>query len=88
MQEVHTHFPIKMEVKGGKILMHSFAGEKKPRSANIVSNVKVEVKGSNIIISGSNVEDVTQTAANVRLATHIKKLDNRIFQDGVYISEE
>ena len=88
MQEAHTHFPIKMEVKGNKVYLNSFAGEKKPRVADIVGNVKVEVKGANITISGADKEAVSQTAANIRQVTRIIGLDNRIFQDGVYILEE
>ena len=87
MQAVYTHFPIRIEVKGDKVYLHSFAGEKKPRVARIVPNVTVEVKGSTIIISGTSKEDVGQTAANIRQATRIVGLDNRVFQDGVYLEE-
>lgn len=88
MQEAHTHFPIKMEVKGNKIYLSSFTGEKKPRVADVIGNVKVEVKGANLTISGTDKEAVSQTAANIRQVTKVIRLDNRVFQDGVYILEE
>jgi len=36
-------------------------------------------------VKGVSVEDVGQTAANVEQATRIKRKDQRIFLDGVYI---
>ena len=60
-------------------------GERSPRIAKIVGKCKVTVEGDDIIVKGVSVEDVGQTSANVEQATKIKRKDQRIFLDGVYI---
>ncbi|MEM1724893.1 MAG: 50S ribosomal protein L6 [Thermoplasmata archaeon] len=82
---VYAHFPIKVNVKGKEILIENFLGEKRPRKAKIFGNVKVEVKNDIVIVSGINIEEVGQTAANIEKATKIKNYDPRVFQDGIYI---
>ena len=56
--------------------------------AKIRGDVKVEVKGDDIAIEGINLQDVSQTAANIEQATKIRKKDQRVFLDGIYISEK
>ena len=62
--------------------------EKTPRKAKILGDTKVEVKGQEVIVSGSNKEDTGQTAANIETACRLNKYDRRIFQDGIYIQEK
>ena len=50
--------------------------------------MKVEVKGKDIIVSGINLEDVSQTAANIEQATRLTGRDRRIFYDGIYVYEK
>jgi len=80
----YAHFPITIEVKGNIVFIKNFLGEKNPRKAKICGNSKIEVKGQEIIISGPSLEDVSETAANLRRATRIKEKDGRVFQDGIY----
>src|SRR3989344_2179281 len=47
----NIHFPMNVKVQGDKIIIKSFLGETTERVAKILSNVKVEVKGNEIIIS-------------------------------------
>jgi large subunit ribosomal protein L6 len=82
---VYAHFPISVKTKGDQILVENFIGERSPRVAQIVGNCKVTIDGDDIIVKGVSVEDVGQTSANVELATKIKRKDQRIFLDGVYI---
>ncbi len=82
---VYAHFPMKVSVKGKEILIENFMGEKSPRKAYIKGDVKVEVKGDTVTVTGINIEDVGQTAANIERATRIKDYDPRVFQDGIYI---
>ncbi|MEM1689351.1 MAG: 50S ribosomal protein L6 [Candidatus Hadarchaeales archaeon] len=85
---VYSHFPIKVEVKGNKVLIHNFLGEKYPRVAEILEGVTVRVEGDEIIVSGIDKEAVGQTAANIEQATVVRYRDRRIFQDGCYITEK
>ncbi len=82
---VYAHFPMKVSVKGNEVIIENFMGEKSPRKTYIKGDVKVEVKGDTVTVTGINIEDVGQTAANIERATRIKDYDPRVFQDGIYI---
>jgi len=82
---VYAHFPISVRVKGREVLIENFMGEKKPRVAKIVGDVKVEVEGDDVVVRGPCLEDVGQTAANIELSTRVKNKDPRVFLDGIYI---
>ena len=84
LKVVYAHFPISVKTKGDQILVENFVGERSPRVAKIVGDCKVSIEGDDIIVKGVSVEDVGQTAANVELATKIRRKDQRIFLDGVY----
>jgi large subunit ribosomal protein L6 len=85
MKTVFSHFPIKSSVEGNQLVIQNFLGERAPRRANILENVKIEVKGENIILTGIDKETVGQTAANIERTTKVKNKDIRVFQDGIYI---
>ena len=84
MKSVHAHFPITVEVKGQTITINNIIGERVPRIAQIAGATKVEVKGQNVRIYGPSLDDVSQTAANVRKACRMRNKDTRVFQDGLY----
>ncbi len=85
---VYSHFPINVELNGNEIIIKNFFGEKKPRKAKIKGDVKVEIKGKDIIVSGINLDDVSQTAANIEQATRLTGRDRRVFYDGIYVYEK
>ncbi len=87
MKVVYSHFPIQLKTEGNLVTIGNFLGEKKARKANIRGNTKVTIKGDQVIINGINREEVGQTAANIRMATKIKRFDPRVFQDGIYLVE-
>ena len=84
----YSHFPMNVEVQGDKVIIKNFLGEKHPRQSQIVGTAKVTVKGQDITVEGIDKEDVGQTAANLVLATKIKKRDPRVFQDGIFVAEK
>jgi len=45
------------------------------------------VKGEDVIVQGLDIEDVSQTAANIERATKVKRKDPRVFLDGIYVYE-
>lgn len=85
---VYSHFPLNVQVKGSRIEINNFLGEKKPRIAQVYGKVKVEVKGKEMILTGTNLEEVSQTSANIEQATRIKNKDRRIFQDGIFLTSK
>jgi large subunit ribosomal protein L6 len=83
---VFAHFPISVKIKGQEVHIENFFGERSSRVSKIVGKeTKVEVQGDDILITGPNIENVSQTAANIESSTRIKNKDSRVFLDGVYI---
>lgn len=83
----YSHFPcsVRVDEKNQMLFVENFLGERAPRKATIQANVKVEVKGDDVIFIGSDKESLGQTAANIKRACRIRKKDPRVFQDGVYL---
>jgi len=84
---VFSHFPISVKVKDKTVLIENFTGERNPRKARIVGNVQVKILSEDMIVQGINLEDVSQTAANIEQATKVKRKDPRVFLDGIYVYE-
>jgi large subunit ribosomal protein L6 len=84
---VFSHFPISVKLKDKTVLIENFTGERSPRRAKIIGNVQVKIQSEDVIVQGIDLEDVSQTAANVEQATKVKRKDPRIFLDGLYIYE-
>lgn len=80
-----SHFPMTVNSDKNILIIKNFLGEKVPRKAKLYPDVKVDIIGDIIKITGSNKESVGQTAANIEVATKIKKRDRRVFQDGIWI---
>ncbi|HVC58649.1 MAG TPA: 50S ribosomal protein L6 [Candidatus Acidoferrales bacterium] len=88
MRIVFAHFPINIEIKGAKLNINNMIGERVPRISKIVGTTKIEVKGQAVRLYGTSLDDVSQTAANIRLACKIRNKDSRVFQDGLYYEIE
>jgi large subunit ribosomal protein L6 len=88
LKSVFMHFPMSVKVQGNKVVVTNFLGEKAPRTANIVSGTKVEIKGDELIVTGNDRESVGQTSANIESATKIQSRDRRVFQDGIFITSK
>jgi large subunit ribosomal protein L6 len=83
---IFAHFPISVKVKGKEVHVENFFGERASRVARIIGEAtKVTVAGEDVIVQGPNLEDVSQTAANIELSTKTKGKDQRVFLDGLYI---
>jgi len=84
---VFSHFPISVKVKGKTVLIENFTGERSARKAKIMGDTQVKVRSEDVIVQGINLEDVSQTAANIEQATKVKRKDPRVFLDGIYVYE-
>jgi len=86
MKVVFAHFPVTVKVSGRQVIIENFQGERAPRTTRIVGNTRVIPKGGDeVVVTGAVLTDVTQTAANIELATKIKNKDHRVFLDGIYV---
>jgi large subunit ribosomal protein L6 len=84
---VFSHFPISVKVQGKTVLIENFTGERRARKAKILGDAQVKVQSEDIIVQGVNLEDVSQTAANIEQATKVKRKDPRVFLDGIFVYE-
>jgi len=84
---VFSHFPITVKLKERTVSVDNFTGERSPRVARIIGDTKISIKEDDIIVQGTNLDDVSQTAANIEQSTKIRRKDPRVFLDGIYIYE-
>ncbi|MFW5977508.1 MAG: 50S ribosomal protein L6 [Candidatus Nanoarchaeia archaeon] len=82
------HFPMNVSVKGNTLEVKNFIGEVVPRTLTIQSDVKVGVKGEEIVVTGIQKEKVSQVAASIEKLTRRNGFDKRTFQDGIYITQK
>lgn len=88
LRVVYRHFPMSLQVRGDKVMISNFLGERKPRQARILPGVKVDISGQDVLVTGADKEAVGQTAANLEQATRLSKRDRRKFEDGIFIIEK
>ena len=83
---IYSHFPITVSSKDSTVEIKNFLGEKGMRKADILGTCNIQLEKDIIKVSGINVEDVGQTAANIERACKLRRRDRRIFQDGIFLS--
>jgi len=88
MEVFYSHFPMKVRVEDGDVVIENFLGEKAPRRTTIHGDTEVSVDGEELTLSGSDIEAVGQTAADIEQLTRVTDKDIRVFQDGVYITQK
>jgi large subunit ribosomal protein L6 len=88
MEVFYAHFPMDVDTQGGEVVIENFLGERAPRRAEIVGDTQVQIDGEELTLSGPSKEDVGQTAANIEQLTRVTGKDQRVFQDGVYITKK
>ncbi|KAG2491764.1 hypothetical protein HYH03_009925 [Edaphochlamys debaryana] len=93
MRLVYAHFPININIEnqGKKVEIRNFLGEKRVRVVNMLDGVKIArsdgVKDE-LVLSGSDLENVSRSAALVSQSCRVRVLDIRKFLDGIYVSEK
>jgi large subunit ribosomal protein L6 len=88
MEVFYSHFPMQVKVEGDEVVISNFLGEKSPRRTPVRGDTEVEVDGEEVTLTGSDIEAVGQTAADIEQLTRVKDKDTRVFQDGVYITSK
>jgi len=82
------HFPMTVGLKGTTFEIKNFIGEKIPRTTNVLEGTTVKVDGSDITVESIDKEKAGQMAASIEQLTRRPGFDKRIFQDGIYMTEE
>ena len=92
LEACNVHFPMTAKLENNRLIISNFLGERTFRIAEILPGVSVEVKEQKspanpfkLMVRSHNREAAGQTAANIEKATHVKKRDRRVFQDGIFI---
>lgn len=86
MRIMYTHFPITVTHSGNEVQVKNFFGEKAARTSKVVGKTEVKIDKENITLTGINVEEIGQTAANLERACKLTGRDRRIFQDGIFLT--
>ncbi|MFH1915896.1 MAG: 50S ribosomal protein L6 [Nanoarchaeota archaeon] len=82
------HFPMSINVKGKTFEVKNFIGESVPRTLKIKEGADVTVNGDEVIVTGIDLDVVSQTAADIEKLTRRPGFDKRIFMDGIWITEK
>lgn len=82
------HFPMNITVSQTEMVIKNFLGEKVPRKLKLKQGASVKLDGSIITVEGTNLELVSQTAADIEQLTRRTGFDKRVFQDGIYIIDK
>ncbi|GAA5990255.1 hypothetical protein JCM11641_001800 [Rhodosporidiobolus odoratus] len=93
MRLVYAHFPINVIIAGDKksLEIRNFLGEKRVRHVQLLDGVTIEESKSQkdeIVLSGNDVELVSQSAADIHGQTLVRNKDIRKFLDGIYVSDK
>ncbi|EGC37449.1 hypothetical protein DICPUDRAFT_46501 [Dictyostelium purpureum] len=92
MRFVYAHFPINVAVvdSGRTVEIRNFFGEKIVRRIELLNGitcVRSEKVKDEIVLSGNDLELLSQSCATIQLRSAIKYKDVRKFLDGIYVSE-
>eukprot|EP00980_Cylindrotheca_fusiformis_P025342 scaffold13478_cov132-Cylindrotheca_fusiformis.AAC.35 len=91
MRFVYSHFPINVSTSGDIVEIRNFLGERRVRKVKLFPGVKytrtADVKDQ-IELSGTDIANVSLTAAQIQQATNVRHKDLRKFLDGIYVSEK
>jgi large subunit ribosomal protein L6 len=85
LRVIYSHFPVTIKVDKDKVLIQNFLGERTPRIARIIGKTEIKIEGSDLVLNGIDIDEVSQTAGNIEQAARIVGYDKKVFQDGIYI---
>ncbi|KAF2717714.1 ribosomal protein L6 [Polychaeton citri CBS 116435] len=96
MRYVYAHFPINVnfdknnETGLWEVEVRNFLGEKLVRRVTMRPGVDVEATKNakdQLELTGNNIEDVSQCAADLQQVCRVRNKDIRKFLDGLYVSD-
>merc|ERR1712053_61663 len=92
MRAVYAHFPINCAISenGSLVEVRNFLGEKYIRKVRMHEGVNCknsEGQKDELILTGNDLEAVSQSVALIQQSTTVKNKDIRKFLDGMYVSQ-
>lgn len=92
MRAVHAFFPPNLDVRAdGSLQIKNFLGCKKSMVIEALPGVTIELskaQAGELIITGNDLQNVSQTAASIQQSCVPRNKDIRKFLDGIYVSEK
>ncbi|KAI9479123.1 60S ribosomal protein L9B [Coemansia sp. RSA 1085] len=91
LRYVYAHFPIGVTINKGVVEVRNFLGEKFVRKIQLDKDVEAVASTSQkdeLILTGNDVDKVSQCAASIQQSTRVRNKDIRKFLDGIYVSEK
>merc|ERR1712168_888627 len=93
MRAVYAHFPINCAISqnGSLVEVRNFLGEKSIRRVRMHDGVVCKNSDSQkdeLVLTGNDIEAVSQSVALIQQSTSVKNKDIRKFLDGMYVSEK
>ncbi|KAK0529333.1 60S ribosomal protein L9B [Tilletia horrida] len=91
MRAVYAHFPINIIVAGDgrSAEIRNFLGEKRVRNVQMRKGVTIsedKAQKDQVLVEGNDIEEVSQSAADLHGQCLVKNKDIRKFLDGIYCS--
>jgi large subunit ribosomal protein L9e len=85
-----AHFPINVTAEGQTVEIRNFLGEKRVRRMDVNPRVKVyrtdvKVMKDELVLEGTSIDEVSQSAAQIHELCLVKNKDIRKFLDGIYV---
>ena len=91
LRVVFSHFPMTVSVVGREVRIENLYGGKEPKIIPILGETKVVVKEGDVMVTGINIEHVSQTAATMQEICKLRGKRHKspkTFMDGVYVSDK
>ena len=82
------HFPMQVSYNNNELTIKNFIGESVPRVLKVDDDVKVSVQGEEITVESADKELAGLTAGRIEDLCKRPGFDERIFQDGIYITQK
>ena len=91
MRLVSAHFPISVVINGKDVKIMNFLGKREALETKMRGNTTIELSKDIkdcLILEGNDIDDVSQSAADISQKCKVRHKDIRKFLDGVYVSEK
>jgi large subunit ribosomal protein L6 len=82
------HFPMQVKAQGNELIVENFLGETVPRRVTVHSDVDIDVDGDIVTLTSNDKELAGQAAGRIENLCKRSGFDERIFQDGIYITQK